>query len=313
MSANGPSCCLASSLRRSGRYAAFESGAASIKRRLFRTSCWPRIVRLPLCANSWRGLFGADGHAPVLHYFGVEEDDASLEPPAYSQSAKPEFVEATKSMMTDIIALLVRCGVKARGATVREYATRRAASTYPASRDGVARREIRLELPEGLSFIQRVGFRYCVDKSLRATAAAVYWRTIDSINRQRLWMADRIEALHGHSPLSFRETRALAAAELRELETPVFAHYSLLEGHDRFSRLPTEEARRFRPLHRDSCDFPSPAQLFRELGVRDWFAGASGETGQAKRYCNRRRTHSSLADFESFGRRSAVSRQACCL
>ena len=131
------------------------------------------------------------------------------------------------------------------------------------------RREIRLELPEGLSFVERVGFRYCVDKTLRASAAAVYWRTVDSINRQRLWMADRLEALHQtRSDLSFSRTRALAAAELAELETPVFPHYSLLEGHDRFSRLPEASARTFQPLHRESCDFPSPAQLFEEIGVR---------------------------------------------
>jgi len=231
------------------------------------------------------GLFGADGHAPALHYFGKEEQQASLTAPAYSQSAKPEFVEATKRMMHDIIALLVRCGVKARGATVREYAVRRSASTYPASRDGVARREIRLELPEGLSFVQRVGFRYCVDKALRASAAAVYWRTVDTINRQRLRMADRLEAMHGEVQLSFSKTRALAAAELTELETPVFPHYSLLQGHDRFTRLPMADARPFRPLHRDSCEFPSPAQLFRELGIRDWFAQPSAHHAQAKRYC----------------------------
>jgi len=239
------------------------------------------------------GLFGADGHAPALHYYASSnEHQASLSPPAYSQSAKPEFVAATKRMMTDITALLVRCGVKARGSTVRDYATRRAASTYPAARDGVARREIRLELPEGLSFVERVGYRYCVDKALRASAAAVYWRTVDSINRQRLWMADRIEAMHGEVPLSFRQTRSLAAAELTALETPVFPHYSLLEGHDRFSRLPAAEARRFQPLHRDSCDFPSPAQLFRELGVRDWFARPSGVAEPPKNYCTPKDAHS---------------------
>jgi aconitase A len=239
------------------------------------------------------GLFGADGHAPVLKYYaGSNEHQASLQPPAYSQSAKPEFVAATKRMMTDVIALLVRCGVKARGATVRDYATRRSASTYPAARDGVARREIRLELPEGLSFVERVGFRYCVDKALRASAAAVYWRTVDSINRQRLWMADRIEAIHGEVPLSFHQTRSLAAAELVTLETPVFPHYSLLEGHDRFSRLPAAEARRFQPLHRDSCDFPSPAQLFREIGVRDWFAQPPGVAEPPKHYCTPKDAHS---------------------
>jgi aconitase A len=228
------------------------------------------------------GLFGADGHSPSLHYFGDEEDQACLQPPAYSQSAKPEFVAATKLMMNDIVTLLVRCGVKARGAAVREYPVRRSASTYPASRDGIGRREIRLELPEGLSFVERVGYRYCVDKALRASAAVVYWRTVDTINRQRLWMADRLEALHKEVPHSFNQTRARAAAELTTVETPVFPHYSLLEGHDRFDRLPAAGARPFRPLHRDSCDFPSPAQLFRELGVRDWF---SQRTGSAKRYC----------------------------
>jgi len=231
------------------------------------------------------GLFGADGHAPVLHYFGKDEHQASLEPPAYSQSAKPEFVPATIRMMHDIIKLLVRCGVKARGATVYEYPVRHAASTYPAARDGVARREIRLVLPEGLSFVERVGFRYCIDKALRASAAAVYWRTVDSINRQRLWMADRLEALHVGTGLSFHKTRSLAAAELTALETPVFPHYSLLEGHDRFTRLPSADARPFRPLHRDSCDFPSPAELFRELGVRDWFARPAGAASTPKRYC----------------------------
>jgi aconitase A len=231
------------------------------------------------------GLFGADGHAPVLHYFGKDEHQASLEPPAYSQSAKPEFVPATIRMMHDIIKLLVRCGVKARGATVYEYPVRHAASSYPAARDGVARREIRLALPEGLSFVERVGFRYCIDKALRASAAAVYWRTVDSINRQRLWMADRLEALHGGTRLPFHKTRSLAAAELTALETPVHPHYSLLEGHDRFTRLPSADARPFRPLHRDSCDFPSPAELFRELGVRDWFARPAGAASTPKRYC----------------------------
>jgi aconitase A len=256
------------------------------------------------------GLFGANGHAPVLHFYGNEEHQASLAMPAYSQSTKPEFVEDTKRMMGDIVALLVRCGVKARGATVREYATRRAASTYPASRDGVERREIRLELPEGLTFIERVGFRYCVEKSLRASAASVYWRTINSINRQRLWMADQIEAMHGELPLTCRETRALAAAELSARETPVSPHYSLLEGHDRFTRLPAADARPFRPLHRNNCEFPYPAQLFSELGVRDWFAQRPGARDSAKHYCTTKQALSlptmnlTVVDRRSVGKRA---------
>ena len=46
-------------------------------------------------------------------------------------------------------------------------------------------------------------------------------------------------------------------------------------------------ARKFQPLHRESCGFPSPVGLFSELGVREWFAPlrSRAETGSAKRYC----------------------------
>jgi hypothetical protein len=173
--------------------------------------------------------------------------------------------------MQDIVTLLARCGVRVKGAHVREYPVRIAASSYPRARDGVERTEIRLELPNGLSFVERVGFRYCVDKQLRAGAAAVYWRTVEAINRQRLWMADRLTELHhAQAGKSFSATRALAAAELEALETPVFPHYSLLEGHDR-----------------ESCGFPSPTELFGQIGARDWFRSWEHQEdgGRSRHYC----------------------------
>src|SRR5579884_3682554 len=234
------------------------------------------------------GLFGADGHAPALHRWGKSEDDATLEAPAYTQSTIPEHVEALKRMMHDVTRLLARCGVKTDGAKVYQYPTRRAASSYPAAQDGLPRIEVRLELPDGLSFVERVGFRYCVDKCLRASAAAVYWRLIERIHRQRLWMSARLEEIHQENhTLSFARARQMAAVELMEREPVVAPHYALLEGSDRFSRLPQLTARKFQPLHRDACGFPSPVELFSELGVREWFAPLrSREDAEAsKRYC----------------------------
>ncbi len=234
------------------------------------------------------GLFGADGHAPVLHCWGEREEEATLEPPAYSQSAIPEHVETLKQVMGDVTRLLARCGVKTNGANVYEYPTRRATSSYQAAQDGIPRVEVRLELPDGLSFVERVGFRYCMDKALRASAAAVYWRLVDQIHRQRLWMSNRLEELHqAGDGLSFSRVRKIAAVELMEREAVVSPHYALLEGHDRFSRLPQPTALKFQPLHRDSCDFPSPVELFSQIGAREWFAPlrsrADAET--VKRYC----------------------------
>src|SRR5438105_2367264 len=234
------------------------------------------------------GLFGADGHAPVLHRWGKREEEATLEPPAYSQSTIPEHVEALKQVMDDMTRLLARCGVKTNEANVYEYPTRHATSSYPRAQDGIPRVEVRLELPDGLSFVERVGFRYCMDKALRASAAAVYWRLVDQIHRQRLWMSARLEELHqADYELSFSRARKIAAVELMEREAVVSPHYALLEGHDRFSRLPQPTARKFQPLHRDSCDFLSPVELFSKIGVREWFAPLRSRTDAetSKRYC----------------------------
>ena len=234
------------------------------------------------------GVFGADGQAPILHRLSEREEEAVIEHPAYSQSAKPEHVEQLKEVMRDLIRLLSRCGVNTDGAGIYEYPVRRSASSYPTAHDGAPRVEVRLKLRDGLSFVERVGFRYCVDKALRASAAAVYWRTVDKINQQRLWMSARLEELHLERPeLSFNHAREIAADELRQRETIIFPHYSLLEGHDRFSRLPKPADRKFRPLHRESCDFPPPVEILKQLGVRSWFARleARDETDYSKHYC----------------------------
>ncbi len=234
------------------------------------------------------GLFGADGHAPGLHRLGERDGDVTLNAPAYSQSAKPEHVEQLKDVMRQLLRLLARCGVNTDGARLYEYPVRRSASSYPAAQDGAPRIEVRLKLRDGLSFIERVGFRYYVDKALKASAAAVYWRTVDKINHQRLWMSARLEELHKERPdLSFGQAREIAAEELRRRETIIFPHYSLLEGHDPFSRLPAPADRKFQPLHRDSCGFPSPVEMFKQIGARSWFARlqSRGETDYSKRYC----------------------------
>jgi 3-isopropylmalate dehydratase small subunit len=264
-----------------------------IGRRIDQPVSLPQFVEEPRCPVALvreflAGLFGADGHAPYLQGQGSNEDSAFLTYPAYSQSAKPEHVAQLRVAMQTLIRLLVRCGVKARGARVACFPTRRSASSYPAARDGIARTEVRLQLTEGLSFVERVGYRYCVDKWLRASAAAVYWRTIDNINRQRLWMVDQLETLHQKAyDVSFELARHAAAAELTRQETAISAHYSLVEGPTCFARLSMPTAGTFRPRYRKGNGFPSIVELFRQIGAREWFAALrSGSEGdQPRRYC----------------------------
>ncbi len=281
---------------------------------ILESSCPVAVVREFL-----GGLFGADGHAPTLHYWGTSDEDSSLQTPAYSRSTIPVHLVRSREFMNELVQLLVKCGVKAERARIYDYPTRRSNTTYPEPIDGIPRIEVRLELTDGLSFVERVGYRYCVDKMLHASAAAVYWRLIEGIHVQRLWMSARLEQLHRSQPtLSFSKARQVAAVSLKgreeeeSLPPVVSPHYALLEGYDRFSRLPKESGRKFYPLHRENCHFPSPAQLFTELGVRDWFAPLrkGNDAGHAKHYCvGKEATTLPTFSLRVIDRRSAGQRQ----
>lgn len=168
-----------------------------IGRRILQLPSLPAFILDPRCPLAivrefLAGAFGADGHGPVLHRSGA---DASFVPPSYSQTAPPEYSAALAETMRQVRDLLTRCGVQTEGARIAEYPVRRSASSYPAPQDGVPRIEVRLALPDGLSFVERVGFRYCVDKSLRASAAAAYWRMIRRIDLQRCGFPSAAEFL----------------------------------------------------------------------------------------------------------------------
>ncbi len=202
-------------------------------------------------------------------------------------------------MMREIVRLLVRCGVKARGAQIREYPTRRSASTYPRrarwrpapgdsariARGAVLRRARRVPLLRRQDAARQRGGGLLAHHRHNQPATTVDGRPARG-------------ASSGPRRAFIRPTRELAAAELTERETPVFPHYSLLDGHDRFSRLPDANARKFQPLHRESCDFPAPVQLFEELGVRNWFAALQpGDSGRSPNATASRRTPCSLPTF----------------
>ncbi|MDG6999219.1 MAG: hypothetical protein JRN15_08910 [Nitrososphaerota archaeon] len=221
------------------------------------------------------GLFGADGHAPTLHRRGEREEDSTLEHPAYSKSTIAQHLDQSKKMMHEIIRLLAKSGVNTKGAQVYDYPTRRGTNPkFKDARDGIPKIEVRLALADGLSYIEHVGYRYCVDKSLKASAASVYWRIVNGINKQRMWMATCLSEVHNNEPmLSFSKARQVVASQLLESSDP--------------SRLPNETDRKFQSLRRESCDFPSPVQLFKELGVQEWFAPLRSreETKHMQRHC----------------------------
>ncbi|MEB2283508.1 MAG: aconitate hydratase AcnA [Myxococcales bacterium] len=148
------------------------------------------------------GAFGAYGEGPVL--------GADLEAPTYTLSAAPEYVAALERTLQQMLTLLARCGVATDGAGIHAYAMRGAAASPAAVRDGARPVAVRLTLADGLSFVERVGFRYCADKALRASAAAACWR-----------MAKRSEDPHGSAPALSSTAALLERMGAREWFAPL--------------------------------------------------------------------------------------------
>jgi 3-isopropylmalate dehydratase small subunit len=234
------------------------------------------------------GAFGADGQAPALRRLAVREGDAILSRPAYAHAVPPQHVERQREVMRELLRLLERCGVETAGAATYTYPVRRSVSSYPAAKDGIERIEVRLVLPDGLSFVERVGFRYCVDKQLRSSAAAVYWRTLATLARQRRDFAGRLAATRVEQPtITFTRARELVAAAVRKSESVVFPDQALFSGFSGFATLARATARPFRPFHREGSGFPMVVEVLNDIGAREWFSSLQPRQVASfrKRYC----------------------------
>jgi hypothetical protein len=105
-----------------------------------------------------------------------------------------------------------------------------------------------LEVVDGLSFAERVGFRYCTHKTARLTAAAAWWRMKRTVVSQRREVARRAlahvgtEARHSGPLQVWRPAVDAAYAEVAA-ETPVLnEYYASFRGSDRVSRQHLESA-----------------------------------------------------------------------
>jgi aconitase A len=233
------------------------------------------------------GAFGADGQAPALRRYPLRDGDAILSRPAYAHSVTAQHVERQREVMRELLRLLERCGVEVDGARIYTYAVRRSASSYPAPKDGLPRTEVRLVLPDGLSFLSQVGFRYCIDKQLRTSAAGVYWRTLATLARQRREFAEGLATLHVDQPkVPFVRARELVAAAVGEKEPVAFSPRALFSGLSSFSDLVGASSRRFRPFHGEGTAFPMAVDVLSDIGARGWFSSlqSRGAADFRKRY-----------------------------
>jgi len=122
------------------------------------------------------GMFGAHGAAPNLNE--AQHDEVTLTHPWYGKSTWTTACDQLTQVLDQVKELLGRCGVKTKGA---EFGV-----SYLMGTDTQPSRSLRmLWLRDTLSFVEKVGFRYSAGKTMNASAAAVYWRTVEQCKREK--------------------------------------------------------------------------------------------------------------------------------
>ncbi len=127
-------------------------------------------------------LFGGDGIAPtILH---LVKAPPTLKAVRFSQThARPEMLEVAQMQLCSALARLGLAAAPDRIARVP--------AGQVANKAGEPRWSGGITVIDGLAFAERVGFRYCAHKTARLSAAAAYWRMKQTVNAQRIEVAER--------------------------------------------------------------------------------------------------------------------------
>lgn len=222
----------------------------SIGRRSVQQTVWPSFITDDKCPLSivrefLGGLFGGDGHAPFMVLRRAKDLKSGINDPnlrsellkskkdrydlgnvAFSQSIIPEYTVSLTDKMKKLQVLLSRFDINTN---ISGPITRK---------DNDKTVEVRIVLTDSLIFSQKIGFRYCVQKTCRLTAAASYWRYIDNIKRQHDYVVSQTdkyidEFVSQTSANNIKGVRSIkkslhkAYDDLRNKEYPLNAYYSL--------------------------------------------------------------------------------------
>jgi len=220
------------------------------------------------------GYFGGDGHSPYL----MKNDFQTVH---LSQSICEEFEESLVNKMNNIITLMSKLGVEANINRIR--------GTHKNNQSYINHPRIQVELAtkSNLKFLENIGFRYCIQKSVRLSIAASYDRLCDSVRKQHNKIFNMVnqkmehQRLHGTTiyknggKINLNVALEEARLECYQDEKPINQYYSLLTKdliHNRRKGNRSNELTNF-----DYKYFPTANQYLSSIGCENWFTKINGK------------------------------------
>jgi len=229
----------------------------------------------PIVREFLAGMFGGDGHTCGLGLHRGKRD--ILTSISYSRTKKFNHIPSLRKMMEDVRFLLGKCGIREDKISIREpkEISDSKNKTDRAQEYRSYAMTLHIELSELIPFYEKIGFRYCAQKTQRLEAGVAYRRLRETVVRQHNWMVDRVNELtdfqkikkeNPNAKIQTKKAIEKAANELQEKE-PIVHPYAVPSVHDITDHLiKGTEFGKFA-----SKDFPTVEQFFEQIGALHWF------------------------------------------
>ena len=237
---------------------------ASLPHFLLYENCPKSIIREFL-----GGFYGGDGAAPLIQ-------EENLSPIILTQSINVLYKESLGRKMDCIIWLLARIGVEAKFSRWRDYEIDQQVNNV---KTGNIRNCVSCEIRINsiLDFSEKVGYRYCVDKTVRNNAALSYVRLRENVSKQHSKLYELVDEIlqekdlpisaSGNTDMNFVLERARF---LLLKDQPALNEYYSLSNITALRNYSKENRKvNLKSFRRDQ--FPTAREYFESIGALDWF------------------------------------------
>lgn len=227
----------------------------------------------PIVREFLAAMFGGDGHTCGLGMHRGKRD--ILTSICYSRTKKYNHLSSLRKMMEDIRLLLNKCGIQ--NITIREpkEITDSKKKTSRTQEERSYAMTLHMDLSELVPFHDKIGFRYCAQKTMRLEAGASYRRLRMGVARQHNWLVDRVNEITNFKEAKSKDPTAkiqtkkaiLQSVEDLKKQEPILHPYAIPTVHDITDHLiKGTEFGKF-----NSKSFPTAEQFFEQIGALSWF------------------------------------------
>lgn len=237
---------------------------------------------VPLVREFLAGMFGGDGHCPVLtpHSKRRKEKD-QLTSVCFSQTKCKSKLDSLYVYMNCIKTLLEKSGIDRKSISIQKHKE----TTLSKSGNGQNVEEhyqitLQINIAQLLNFNDLIGFRYCCHKSQRLEAAVSYRRLRENTAKQTCWVVERVRELSGYvkgirSKISVGESVMQACGELKN--GPIYNNYYSLPTYDMVRERLKRDVYTTDLCKMSYYNFPTPEKYLKSIGALGFFLDENKE------------------------------------